>query len=220
MAKTVLRIRAAAAALLCVFLFSSCGKTSYLEGREKDTFSSTPSGEETFPEPALEEAEQEAEISSASAEETGADSVLFYVEAAGALVSPGVYQVPSGSRVFEVIALAGGLTDDADTSDINQAAPVSDGQKIYIRRQGEEAPAAAAAAASSAGQDPAADGRININTADASALMTLPGIGQAKADAILSYREKQGPFKKTEDLKKISGIKDGLYSKIADRITV
>ena len=61
---------------------------------------------------------------------------------------------------------------------------------------------------------------MNINTADAATLMTLPGIGQSKADAIISYREEQGPFKKTSDLKKISGIKDGLFSKISDKITV
>ena len=142
------------------------------------------------------------------------------------MAAPGVYRVPAGSRAFEVIALAGGLLPEADTAEINQAAEVADGTKLYIRRQGEAVSEAAVlqpaggSSASSSPESSSSGGLVNINTADAATLMTLPGIGQSKADAIISYREEKGPFKKTSDLKKISGIKDGLFSKISDKITV
>lgn len=226
-------------AVLCVSFFSSCGKTSYLQSSSAEGTFSTRSDEATG-----ETEEEEASAHGADAENkqendsAGADSegssvaeaapepVMIFVEAAGAVAAPGVYRVPAGSRAFEVIALAGGLLPEADTSDINQAAEVADGMKLYIRRQGEavsEAPGMQPSGGStaSASADSSSSGSlVNINTADAATLMTLPGIGQSKADAIISYREEKGPFKKTSDLKKISGIKDGLYSKISDKITV
>ena len=216
----------AVSAVLCACLLAGCGKTSYLQGSGESYAAEEDSGKQAKGSSSDEFPARDTDISGgASAEEAGDTSeassakadTSFFVEAAGAVSSPGVYRVPSGSRVFEVIALAGGLLPEADTSDINQAAAVTDGQKIYIRRQGEEAPPAASVSSVS-GQN--AGGLVNINTADAAALMTLPGVGQSKADAIISYRTKNGPFKKTTDLKKISGIKDGLYSKIADKITV
>ncbi len=224
-------------AVLCVSCFSSCGKTSYLQSSSADATFSTRTDEESGDEEAaasIDDAEKQSdgeassdpESASAGAPENSVPAMIF-VEAAGAVAAPGVYRVPAGSRVFEVIALAGGLLPEADTAEINQAAEVADGTKIYIRRQGEEiSPTASAGAAAGSGAttdtagSSASGGLVNINTADAATLMTLPGIGQSKADAIISYRQEKGPFKKTSDIKKIPGIKDGLFSKISDKITV
>lgn len=229
MGTNFLKKTAVLAALLCVSTLASCGKTSYLQD-SGDSFAAekTASSEEsTFGGASSEDGsfggegtgtEEAAGGGTEDSEELTAIAKTVYVEAAGAVVSPGVYQVPAGSRVFEVIALAGGLSADADTSDINQAAEVSDGQKLYVRRQGEAvSPAAASGSASSSSADSVL---VNINTADAALLQTLPGVGAAKAEAIIAYRTEKGPFKKTADLKKISGIKDGLFNKISDKITV
>ena len=223
-------------AVLCVSLFSSCGKTSYLQSSSADGTFSTRTDEDTYVSDEADSSNETENVSTGkteSGEESSegrsaeaAEPAMIFVEAAGAVAAPGVYRVPAGSRAFEVIALAGGLLPEADTSEINQAAEVADGTKLYIRRQGEAVSEAAVlqpaggSSASSSPESSSSGGLVNINTADAATLMTLPGIGQSKADAIISYREEKGPFKKTSDLKKISGIKDGLFSKISDKITV
>lgn len=146
---------------------------------------------------------------------SGGDSLqqeLIYVQVSGAVVKPGVYQVPAGSRVFVAVELAGGLTPEADEGSLNQAQALSDGQQIYVYALGE--------AHDRPGDVQAADGRVNLNTATAEELMSLPGIGQAKADSIISYRESSGGFQAIEDLMKIEGIKEGVFSKIKDRIRI
>lgn len=145
-----------------------------------------------------------------------------FVQVSGAVQNPGVYEVAAGSRIFEAVALAGGLTEEADLRLLNQALPVEDGQMIYVYARG-EAPAEALPNDGEAGNQSAgskADERINLNTASVEQLMTLPGIGQAKAEYIVSYREKHGAFEKIEDIMEIEGIKEGVFSKIEDRIKV
>lgn len=139
-----------------------------------------------------------------------------YVYLCGAVKNPGVYRLPSGSRVYEAILLAGGLLENACEDGVNQAEEVTDGQMIKILTQEE------AFHQEDLGQErqEQADGRINLNTAEASELMTLPGIGESKARSILSYREEQGGFSSTEEIMNITGIKEGVYSKIKDYITV
>lgn len=137
----------------------------------------------------------------------------IYVQVSGAVGKPGVYELSEGSRVFEAIALAGGLTDQANGRLLNQAAPLSDGQMIYVYAQGEEPEETAA-------QDTKEDGRVNLNTASLEELLGLPGIGQAKAEGILAYRETHGGFGRIEDVMEIEGIKEGVFSKIKDRIKV
>ena len=129
-------------------------------------------------------------------------------------MAPGVFEVEKGTRVFSLIALAGGLSNDADISGLNQAAVASDGEKIYVPREGEEETVSEASLGDAGGT------KVNINTADSKALMTLPGIGEAKAKLIIDFRQKNGPFRSIEDITKISGIKSGLYEKIKDQITV
>lgn len=131
----------------------------------------------------------------------------------GAVVNPGVYEVSEGARIFQVLELAGGLTEDAAVTELNQAEPVQDGQMIYI-------PTLEEAAVQAAKEQEAADGRVNINTASVEELMRLPGIGESKAQSIIAYREEHGAFAGTEDLMNITGIKAGVYEKIKNSIKV
>lgn len=139
--------------------------------------------------------------------------VGVYVHVTGAVVNPGVYQLPQGSRIFEAIALAGGVTEDADVASVNQAQIVSDGQMIYVYAIGEEG-------CGINERQSQEDGRVNLNTASVEQLMTLPGIGQAKAESIISFRETHGEFESVEDIMNIEGIKEGVFSKIEDHIKV
>lgn len=145
--------------------------------------------------------------------ETDTSEKVIYVQVSGAVVSPGVYELPEGSRVFEAIELAGGLTQEADAGQMNQAQVLSDGQMIYVMRQGESVEEGESEAESE-------DGKVNLNTATEEELMTLPGIGQAKAKSIIVWREENGDFTRIEDLMEIEGIKDGVFSKIKDSIKV
>lgn len=143
------------------------------------------------------------------------ESIFVYI--CGAVVSPGVYELPAGSRIIQVIEAAGGLTEDADSLLVNQAQIVEDGEQIRIYTK-EEAKQAEIQMNTEAGTT--ADGKVNINTATAEVLMTLSGIGEAKAEAIIEYREEHGDFTAIEDIMNIPGIKEAVFSKIRDRITV
>lgn len=142
-------------------------------------------------------------------EEDSADGSI-YVYVYGQVLSPGVYEMHKGDRIYQAIEAAGGFTMDADTGSINQAQILQDEQEIFVRSVSEKADI------SPEGMN--ADGLIDINTASREQLMSLPGIGEAKADAILTYREEHGRFQSTEEIKNISGIKDGLYNQICDLI--
>lgn len=145
-----------------------------------------------------------------------------YVYVCGEVASPGVYELTQGARIYEAVMLAGGLTEEADASVINQAEPVTDGMMIRIPAEGSEEAAAAATASVQTGQVTASDGTtlIDINTADAAALMTLPGIGESKAAAIIAWRQENGGFAAKEDLMNVSGIGDSTYARLSSQITV
>ncbi len=147
----------------------------------------------------------------------------IYVHICGAVVHPGVYQVDAGARIVDLIELSGGLTKEAAGDFINQAIEVTDGQRIYVPSQEElkdlpplEYQAGVENEIVTAGNSVL----ININTADAEELMSLPGIGEAKADSIISFRKSNGIFKNVEDLMNIPGIKEGLFNQIVSKITV
>ncbi|WP_066064035.1 helix-hairpin-helix domain-containing protein [Neobacillus soli] len=145
------------------------------------------------------------------------------VDVKGQIKQPGVYLSHSGERVIDVIGRAGGLTDQADQSQVNFAEHVQDEMVIYIPAKGEEGLVTAGpsggsiASSSNAGQN---QGKINLNKADETELQNLPGIGPAKAKAIIEYRNSSGPFKAVEDLKNISGIGDKTFEKLKDLIDV
>lgn len=142
----------------------------------------------------------------------------IFVDVCGAVAVPGVYALDADSRVFQAIEAAGGFLPEAASSAVNQAQPVSDGQQIYVPTQ-EEADAGVNPAADAATETTASD-VVNINTADAQTLKTLSGIGDAKAQAILSYREEHGAFACTEDIMQVPGIKESTFLAIKDKIAV
>ena len=158
--------------------------------------------------------------SAASTPEPATDPVFVHID--GAVVAPGVYEM-TGSlpRVNDAVMAAGGLAGDADTSALNLAAVLSDGEKIYVPRQGEVvAGQASSGAASGSDVGASSSGVININTATAEELDSLPGIGPSTAAAIVEDRERNGPFAGPEDLMRVSGIGEGKFSKLKDQIRV
>lgn len=142
------------------------------------------------------------------------------VDVKGAVNRPGVYRLPPGSRVQDAVAKAGGADKKADLNRVNLAQPLADGTVVYIPRHGEKMPAFLESGTGGSGQAGYKQGKININTASAAELETLDGIGPAKAEAIIRYREEHGPFASIRDLLKVPGIGEKTLAKFADRITV
>ena len=153
------------------------------------------------------------------------EAVLIQVYVCGAVASPGVYTLPEGSRVYEAVEMAGGLLDTADPRALNQARMLSDGEQVTVLTV-EEVQNGETVEQGSVGEDlsgvsGASDGgKVNINTADEAGLMTIPGIGESRAKAIIAYREENGKFESIEDIMKIDGIKEKMFDKIKDSITV
>lgn len=147
-------------------------------------------------------------------------NIVVYV--CGAVRHTGVYELPVGSRVFEAIEAAGGLTDEADERAVNQAEFLTDGQQVTAPYEGEadETAAPGYSAGDFAGSTGGGGSLININTAGREELMRLSGIGEVRASDIIAYREANGPFGAIEDIMKVSGIKTSTFEKIRDSITV
>ena len=143
--------------------------------------------------------------------ENAYEADCIYVYVTGAVENPGVYIMQTGDRIVDAVEAAGGFTEDAAETEVNLAQILEDEQQIHIPTQ-EEADAQAAAEE--------AAGLVNINTATLEELCTLTGIGEAKAQSIISYREENGDFSSIEEIMNISGIKEGVYEKIKDQITV
>lgn len=138
------------------------------------------------------------------------------VDVAGAVNSPKVVELPADSRVADAIAAAGGLTKDADTSQINQAAFLNDGEKIYIPEIGEEDLTSSGITTSISKEA----SKIDINTATSEELQTLSGVGPATAEKIINYRSDVGYFKEIDELKNVDGIGDKTFDKLKDYIMV
>ena len=147
----------------------------------------------------------------ADSEEEEAASVWVYV--CGEVRTPGVYELPEGSRITDAVEAAGGMTEGAAGTYLNLAETVSDGQKIEVPSV-EMAQTLEEAAAEDT------SGLVNLNRATEAELMRLSGIGESKAKEIIRYRESKGGFQKPEDLMNIPGIKEGVFNKIRDQITV
>ncbi|MER3394525.1 MAG: helix-hairpin-helix domain-containing protein [Microcella pacifica] len=135
----------------------------------------------------------------------------------GAVVEPGIVVLPAGSRVVDAIAAARGPTDEADLGGVNLARVVVDGEQLYVPRVGEVPPPGAGA---SSGAGAGASGLVNINTADATALETLPGIGPALASRIIAWREANGGFRAVDELLAVSGIGQKTLDGFRDQVTV
>lgn len=174
------------------------------------------------------------ELSDAPAEK----APTLVVHICGAVSAPGVYELPAGSRIIDAVEAGGGFLPEADEACCNLAEEIVDGCQIYIMTKTESCSDGQTEKKAGIQTSPDGDlqttdrnvrsnsapaldsGLVNLNTADAAALMTLPGIGESRAKAIISYREQHGAFVKIEDIMKISGIKQAAFSKIKDKITV
>ncbi|WP_455714434.1 helix-hairpin-helix domain-containing protein [Anaerosporobacter sp.] len=153
--------------------------------------------------------------------QTSVNEESIAVHVCGQVKNPGVYALTKGARVSDAIEAAGGLTKEAAGDFINQAQKLEDEQQVYVPNQEEvkESPEVIQQENGYNEGHSLNKDLININQATREELMTLPGIGEAKADMIISYREEHGRFATIEEIKNISGIKDGVYSKICDLIT-
>lgn len=174
------------------------------------------------------------ELSDASSEE----AKTLVVHICGAVSAPGVYELPAGSRIIDAVEAGGGFLPEADEACCNLAEEIVDGCQIYIMTKMESCADGQTEKKAGIQTSPDSDmqttdrnvrsnsapalenGLVNLNTADVAALMTLPGIGESRAKAIISYREQHGAFAQIEDIMKISGIKQAAFSKIKDKITV
>lgn len=130
----------------------------------------------------------------------------LHVHGAGALLRPGLYRLPAGSRVADLIEAAGGPTADADVHQLNLAARVSDGDRVYVPRTGEAGEPAAEAAGPGGAAGAERGGKLDLNSATQGQLEELPGVGPATATAILDERKRRGRFKSIEELLEVRGI--------------
>ena len=160
-----------------------------------------------------------------SAEETAMPepAAVLAVHLVGAVMRPGVYEVPEGSRISDAVGLAGGLTGDAAEESVNLARRVVDGEQVRVATQNEQDAGEAAPVPAGPGSvtpAPSASGPVNINTADAAMLETLPGIGPSTAAKIIADREANGPFSSVEELLRVSGIGERKLEGLSGLVTV
>ena len=212
---------------------------SSAESRKKQTESDTSdSGGLTGSDSGKNTLDADADNESEAVSDKEMQQAMIYVDVCGAVANPGVFQLAAGSRVFQAIEAAGGYLPEAALTCVNRAGVLTDGQQLYIltqeemERQGLD-PAEMAKASdgqmngsAGTGQNTGMtaqvqqDNRININTADEAQLTTLTGIGATRAQAIIAYREENGPFAAIEDIMNVQGIKEGTFAKIKDEIVV
>lgn len=178
------------------------------------------------------------------AEEQDANAAAIFVDVKGSVKQPGLYHFGPRERIFDAIAKAGGALPEADLNQINLAQPLVDGSVVWVPAKGEKSASScncaeamyagssaspAASPQTAAGQQqaaasrsasPASSGKVNLNTATLQELMTLPGIGETRAKAIVAYREKNGMFQSPDQLKKVAGIGDKTYDRLKSQITI
>lgn len=156
-------------------------------------------------------AAQTGTLGTAQEEETAAAEQIC-VHVCGQVRRPGVVMLPAGSRAWEAVEAAGGLTEEAQEEAVNLAALLQDGEKLYIPAVGEPVPETE--------EEEPDSGLVNLNTADAERLQSLPGIGESRAADIISYRERNGGFGSVKEIMQVPGIKESTYEKIRDKISV
>ena len=186
--------------ILCVGILSGCDQ------EEDVAFFSESVTEQQEPETVVEESPEDIP-------EEG--EILVYI--CGAVKEPGVIALPEGSRMNDAVLAAGGFSEDAAVTGVNLAAKLQDEQMIVILTEEEFNDREEAGDEDISGEE---DTVVNLNTADVSDLCSLPGIGESKAREIITYREKNGAFRKKEDVMQVTGIKENLYRRICDLISV
>lgn len=211
--------------ILSMFIFQGCGNTQkcvddigFEIAYERD--------ESQITESDYIQADEIRESENVNASEQVVNDTI-YVYVCGAVNNPGVYELDMGSRLFEAVEKAGGFGQEAEKTSLNLAREVSDGEQIVVltKEQAQEYAesviygqnVAENVNSKNSGHD---NGLVNINTATVEELTTIPGIGESRALSIIEYRETHGLFTNIESIKNVTGIKDGLFSKIKDKITV
>lgn len=191
------RIKIAVLTLLFSVVLAACGtdKTIYVE--------------------TLEETEQQTETKQEQEVQSSEDC---YVYVCGAVKNPGVYLFTSSARICDAIEAAGGFTEDAAVTSVNQAEKMTDGQMLKILTETEYRTQCEGKEQEVQAEE--TDGRIDLNHASMEELMTLPGIGQTKAEGIIAYREKTGGFSSVEEVMQVEGIKEGVFNRMKDNIKV
>ncbi len=153
-------------------------------------------------------------------ETTDVQESKIYVYICGAVREPGVYEIAEGSRLFELIDASGGMLESADATSQNLARVVQDGEQIQILTKEEAEEQRKCGVAVTTDNFDKKQGLVNINTATVQELTTLTGIGESRALAIIAYREENGLFQSIDGIKKVTGIKDGLFERIKNQITI
>ena len=196
--------------MISVFLFFPRGQADHELPLHERVALETAKADNSAPE------QTTAELQSEPVEQSPA---IIIVDVKGAVERPNVYSLQEGQRLIDAVTAAGGYTAEADSRLLNHAQLLVDEEVIYVPLVGEEPPVFEQPSSEAATND-GAGSVVNINTADESELMTLTGIGPAKAAAIVSYRTEQGYFQKIEDLMNVSGIGEKTFETLADTIAV
>ena len=153
---------------------------------------------------------------------TTTEAPRIFIQVAGAVVRPGVYQVPADSRAFQAVLQAGGFTEDADEEAVPLASRLSDGCRLYVPRKGEtvSGPVLSGATATPAGGATVSSGPVSLNSATTEQLDSLPGIGPALAQRIVSYRASKGPFTSIDQLGDVPGIGPSKLEQLRPLVTL
>jgi competence protein ComEA len=166
------------------------------------------------------------EAGSTATDTTAVAAEVVVVHVAGAVVSPGVRRLPPGSRVIDAIDAAGGALPDAELPRINLAAPLVDGQQVYVPKPGEQPPVVGLGVAGGPGGGAAGPGSsvpgalVDLNTATAEQLDTLPGVGPSTAAAIIAHRDENGPFTSVDQLLDVRGIGEAKLEQLRGLVSV
>ncbi|WP_180758862.1 helix-hairpin-helix domain-containing protein [Enterococcus faecalis] len=145
---------------------------------------------------------------------------MIYVDIKGAVKVPGIYQLKNQHRIWDALALAGGVSEEADTAQVNYAQKVKDQMIIYVPKKGESVAQSLETLQESAPAQQNQEEKINVNTATEAELQTISGIGAKKAQEIIRFRDEQGPFKTVEELKNVPGIGEKTVERLKDMLTV
>jgi competence protein ComEA len=159
-------------------------------------------------------------VSLAPASSVASTAEVVVVHVAGAVAAPGVHELPPGSRVVDAIEAAGGLVADADEARINLAAPVADGERVYVPRVGEVEPPPVSGSSGGGDAGEGATGPVDLNRADEAALDALPGVGPATAAAIIEHRDQIGGFTSVDQLLDVRGIGEAKLEQLRPLVTV
>lgn len=200
--------------MILMLLFSGCKRSSIVYDSSETVLDSA---EQAVSEAA--DTEQEA-VEDETVRKAEGQAAFVCVYVCGEVLFPGVYELPEGARLVDAIEAAGGMTEAAADSYLNLAAYAADGQKIEVLSAEKARELEEEAEKQEKADRLVQGGLVNLNLATKEQLMTLTGIGEAKAEDILNYRETNGGFSNVEELMQIPGIKSGVFQKIKDQITV